>query len=36
LKIRQNIFSSGVYKAIDPGAAFPQENPLFAKLACAE
>jgi hypothetical protein len=31
-----SIFTSGVYRATSPGAAFPQEKSHFAALACAE
>jgi hypothetical protein len=34
--MHESIFTSGVYRATDLGAAFPQEKTHFATLACAE
>jgi hypothetical protein len=31
-----SIFTSGVYKATAPGAAFPQEKSHFNEAGCAE
>ena len=31
-----SIFTSGVYRATAPNAAFPQEKPHFAALSCSE
>jgi hypothetical protein len=36
ITVHYSIFTSGVYKATAPDAAFPQEKTLFAETTCAE